>query len=123
MAKIGVFVVGSLHLDVVVDAPRLPVHDETLTGSAVTFACGGKGGNQAVAAARHGARTAMAGRLGDDMFAARLRAHLAQRHRSTPRQCCGCREMPPRRRGVRKARMASDNGDAIRVTGVPWLRR
>lgn len=76
MAAVEVFVVGSLHLDVVVTAPRLPRRDETLTGSGVEFVCGGKGGNQAVAAALHGARTAMAGRVGDDLFAPRLLAHL-----------------------------------------------
>ncbi len=76
MAAVEVFVVGSLHFDVVVTAPRLPRRDETLTGSGVEFVCGGKGGNQAVAAALHGARTAMAGRVGDDLFAPRLLAHL-----------------------------------------------
>ena len=68
----GVVVVGSLHLDVVVTAPRLPAPDETLMGEAVTLVCGGKGGNQAVAASRHGAPTAMLGRVGGDMFAASL---------------------------------------------------
>jgi len=72
----SVFVVGSLHLDVVVDAPKLPAIDETVTGSGVDFVCGGKGANQAVAAALHGATTHMAGRVGDDLFAARLLAHL-----------------------------------------------
>ena len=72
----GVFVVGALHFDVVVTAPRLPARDETLAGSDVAFVSGGKGGNQAVAAALHGALTAMAGRVGDDLFAARLLAHL-----------------------------------------------
>ena len=76
MAGGSVFVVGSLHLDVVVDAPKLPAIDETVTGSGVDFVCGGKGGNQAVAAALHGARTHMAGRVGDDLFAEQLLAHL-----------------------------------------------
>jgi ribokinase len=52
---VDVFVAGALHLDVVVDAPRLPALDETLVGSAVAYRFGGKGGNQAVAAARMGA--------------------------------------------------------------------
>ena len=68
----GVVVVGSLHLDVVVTAPRLPAPDETLMGEAVALVCGGKGGNQAVAASRHGAPTAMLGRVGGDAFAASL---------------------------------------------------
>ena len=49
---IGVAVVGSLHLDIMVQAPRLPALDETLMGSGWHYKCGGKGGNQAVAAAR-----------------------------------------------------------------------
>ena len=61
-----VLVAGALHYDVIVDAPRMPALDETLPGTAVTYAFGGKGGNQAVAAARHGARTAFVGKVGDD---------------------------------------------------------
>ena len=74
----GVVVVGSLHLDVVVTAPRLPAPDETLMGDAVTLVCGGKGGNQAVAASRHGAPTAMLGRVGGDVFAAALVDNLRE---------------------------------------------
>jgi ribokinase len=71
-----VFVAGALHLDVVVDAPHLPARDETVTGSAVAYRFGGKGGNQAVAAARMGARVAMAGRVGPDRFGAMILAAL-----------------------------------------------
>ena len=74
----GVVVVGSLHLDVVVTAPRLPAPDETLMGETVTLVCGGKGGNQAVAASRHGAPTTMLGRVGGDMFAAALVDNLRE---------------------------------------------
>ena len=49
-------VAGSLHLDVVVNAPHLPRLDETLTGEKVAYIFGGKGGNQALAEDRHGAR-------------------------------------------------------------------
>ncbi|MBF9032632.1 ribokinase [Rhodobacterales bacterium HKCCE2091] len=62
----SLLVVGALHWDVVVDAPRMPRIDETLRGSAVDYRFGGKGGNQAVAAARAGARVALAGRIGSD---------------------------------------------------------
>ena len=72
----GVVVVGSLHLDVVATAPHLPAPDETLIGETVEFVCGGKGGNQAVAASRHGARTTMLGRVGRDPFAASLVENL-----------------------------------------------
>jgi ribokinase len=66
--KFDVIVCGSLHLDIVVNAPALPRIDETAVGSAWKKACGGKGGNQAVQAAGAGARTAMIGRIGDDDF-------------------------------------------------------
>lgn len=73
---IDVAVVGSLHLDIMVAAPRLPTSDETLMGTAWHTKCGGKGGNQAVAAARLGARTAFGGQTGRDDFGERLRANL-----------------------------------------------
>lgn len=62
----SVFVCGSLHYDVVVNAPHLPRLDETVAGGAVNYVMGGKGGNQAVAAARMGARAHFSGRVGDD---------------------------------------------------------
>ena len=71
-----VLVSGSLHLDVIVRAPRLPRLDETLMGRAVSYRLGGKGGNQAIAAARMGARTAMAGCVGSDGFADRILREL-----------------------------------------------
>jgi ribokinase len=71
-----IFVVGALHLDVIVTAPRLPALDETLVGQNVRYAMGGKGGNQAVAAARMGASVAMAGRVGSDAFGVQLLAGL-----------------------------------------------
>jgi ribokinase len=71
-----IVVLGSLHLDIMVSAPGRPRQGETVAGTAWGQKCGGKGGNQAVAAARHGARTAMAGAVGDDDFGARLLANL-----------------------------------------------
>ena len=71
-----VSVVGSLHLDILVEAPRLPATDETLAGRAWSQKCGGKGGNQAVAAARFGAQVAMGGRIGNDDFGKTLLANL-----------------------------------------------
>lgn len=61
-----ILVVGALHWDTVVDAPHLPRLDETLMGTDVSYRFGGKGGNQAVAAARMGARVTMAGAIGTD---------------------------------------------------------
>ena len=76
MTEGRVVIAGALHLDVVVDAPRLPHLDETLMGTAVRYVCGGKGGNQAVSASRHGASTVMVGRVADDRFGATLLANL-----------------------------------------------
>lgn len=73
-----VLVAGALHLDVVVDAPRLPHLDETLMGSAVHYVCGGKGGNQAIATARLGADVAMIGAVADDSFGQQLLANLIE---------------------------------------------
>jgi ribokinase len=71
-----VVVLGSLHLDIMVEAPDRPHLGETLAGTAWSLKCGGKGGNQALEAARHGARTAMIGAVGDDDFGVRLVANL-----------------------------------------------
>lgn len=73
----SVLVVGALHHDVIVTAPRLPVLDETLPGTGVTYALGGKGGNQALAAARLGAAVAFAGRVGRDEAGRAMTAQLA----------------------------------------------
>lgn len=73
-----VIVCGSLHLDIMLYAPVLPRLDETVAGTRWEQMCGGKGGNQAVMAARAGARTAMIGRVGDDAFGRRLLENLAE---------------------------------------------
>ncbi len=72
-----ILVAGSLHLDVVVDAPHLPALDETVTGSRVSYVFGGKGGNQAIAAARMGGNVHFAGRAGSDSFGDMIRSALA----------------------------------------------
>jgi ribokinase len=71
-----ILVAGSLHHDVIVSAPMLPRTDQTVTGSGVAYAFGGKGGNQAVSAARSGAVVHMAGAVGTDGAAEVLRAAL-----------------------------------------------
>jgi ribokinase len=76
MADPVILVAGSLHLDVLVAAPHLPRMDETVTGLGVTYAFGGKGGNQAVACARMGADAHMAGAVGSDDFAATILSTL-----------------------------------------------
>jgi len=61
-------VVGSFIMDLVIRAPRRPERGETLIGTSFGMFPGGKGANQAVAAARLGAEVAMIGRLGNDDF-------------------------------------------------------
>jgi ribokinase len=72
-----VVVVGSVNVDLVVVAPRLPRPGETVTGSDVARHHGGKGGNQAVAAARLAAEVAFVGAVGADDFGVAARAALA----------------------------------------------
>jgi len=69
-------VIGSLNMDLIALAPRLPRAGETLLGTRWTTAHGGKGSNQAVAAARLGARVAMIGRVGEDAYGQALRGAL-----------------------------------------------
>jgi ribokinase len=71
-----VLVIGSINMDLVARVPAIPRPGETLTGRSLDFIPGGKGANQAVAAARLGAQVSMAGRLGDDAFSATLREGL-----------------------------------------------
>ena len=74
----AVTVLGSLNTDISLLVPHLPGPGETvLTSAGATFGAGGKGANQAVAAARLGAAVSMVGCCGDDEFGARLRAGLA----------------------------------------------
>jgi ribokinase len=76
MVPAQVVVVGSLNMDLVARAPRLPNPGETLIGRWFSTSPGGKGANQAVAAARLGAPTAMIGCVGEDDFGTRLRSGL-----------------------------------------------
>jgi ribokinase len=72
-----VFVAGGINMDVVATAARHPRIGETVAGNAVLYFPGGKGANQAVAAAKLGASTTLIGRLGKDAFGDELKAFLA----------------------------------------------
>jgi ribokinase len=76
MAQPRVVVVGSVNVDLVVRLPRLPRAGETVSGGVFTVTPGGKGGNQAVAAARLGARVVLVAALGDDDHGRTARADL-----------------------------------------------
>lgn len=71
-----VVVLGSFMMDLAIRAPRRPGPGETVIGTGFEMFLGGKGFNQAIAAARAGARTAMIGHLGTDEFADRFTAQL-----------------------------------------------
>jgi ribokinase len=78
-----VTVVGSLNMDISVTVPSLPGPGVTVLGSAARFSPGGKGGNQAVAAARLGAEVRMVGCVGGDAFGRQLLADLEAEHVGT----------------------------------------
>jgi ribokinase len=75
----AVVVLGSLHYDFIIHGPRRPRKGETVTGTAWAPKCGGKGGNQAVSAARAGAPVRMIGAVGTDEFGTALLGNLAAR--------------------------------------------
>jgi ribokinase len=72
-----IVVVGSLNMDLVVQVPEIPKPGETVLGSNFGAFPGGKGANQAVAAARLGAAVTMIGQVGDDSYGKTLVANLA----------------------------------------------
>ncbi len=73
-----IVVVGSINMDLVAGTPRIPLTGQTLIGNSFTTTPGGKGANQAVAAARLGATVHMAGMVGDDVFGAALIENLTK---------------------------------------------
>jgi ribokinase len=75
--RASIAVVGSINLDLVARCERLPRPGETLTDATFERIPGGKGANQALAAARLGADVAMVGAVGDDPFAGEALALLA----------------------------------------------
>ena len=68
----GIVVLGGINMDLVSYSGRFPNPGETVVGHRFLTYAGGKGANQAVAAARMGGRTAMVGQVGDDMFGPQL---------------------------------------------------
>ena len=77
MGEPVIAVVGSLNIDLIAYTARVPGPGETVIGDRFQMGFGGKGANQAVMAARLGARVSMVGALGDDVYAAMTRDNLA----------------------------------------------
>ncbi|WP_440894710.1 ribokinase [Amphibacillus sp. Q70] len=78
MNKPKITVIGSINLDMVTSTDHVPVQGETLMGQNFEMIPGGKGANQAVAAARLGADVNMIGRVGDDLFGQLLLDNLVK---------------------------------------------
>jgi ribokinase len=73
-----IVIVGSITMDLVTRTPRIPSIGQTLIGTAFETTPGGKGANQAVAAARLGARVAMIAKVGDDAYGGALLENLTR---------------------------------------------
>jgi|CZKD01.1.fsa_nt_gi ribokinase len=78
-----IVVVGSINLDLVAATPRIPIAGETVAGLSFRTFPGGKGANQAVAAARVGGAVSMVGKLGADAFGVQLRESLEESNVNT----------------------------------------
>ncbi|CAG7654874.1 ribokinase [Paenibacillus allorhizosphaerae] len=76
MKKPNLVVIGSLNMDILVEAPTFPRIGETILGQKAQFLPGGKGANQAVAAARLGADSTLIGAVGTDVFGPELLSSL-----------------------------------------------
>lgn len=78
-----ILVIGSLNMDLVINTGKIPVMGETVLGSGFLTAPGGKGANQAVAAAKLGGDVTMVGCIGNDVFGEQLIENLKKSHAKT----------------------------------------
>jgi ribokinase len=108
-----VIVVASVNVDLVVIVDRLPAPGETVTGAQFTRHHGGKGGNQAVAAARLGAPTAFVGAIGGDAFGREARAALE----AEGIDLRGLVELPDEATGVALIQVDATGENTIAVAG------
>jgi ribokinase len=106
-----VFVFGSINTDLVVYVPRLPQPGETIGGGTYGSFPGGKGANQAVAAARAGADVQLHGCLGDDAFGRERIASLEKTGVSTK----GVRMLPDAASGIAQITVDSSGENTIAV--------
>ena len=111
MAK-RIVVVGSINLDLVASTQRIPIGGETVSGLTFRTFPGGKGANQAVAAARLGGSVNMLGKLGADAFGVQLRDSLEESNVNT-----AAVQVVSGSSGV-----ALITTDARGENAIPWLR-
>jgi len=111
-------VLGSINMDLIGAAPRLPSPGETVLGGDFYTAPGGKGANQAVAAARMGASVRMIGRVGSDLFAPQLLDNL----RASGVEVSGVMEDPDAASGVAMILLDASRQNRILVASGANMR-
>lgn len=109
-----VVVIGSLNMDIVVETRQIPQIGETLLGDRVRFIPGGKGANQAVAAARLGAVTSMIGAVGTDAFGDELLAVLSRDGVDVG----GVKRLPDAATGIASIYVADGDNSIVVVPGA-----
>jgi ribokinase len=109
--RTNIVVVGSANMDLVVHTARLPARGETLLGGAFGTCPGGKGANQAIAAARLGAPVTMIGCVGDDSFGSALWNGLASDGIDTAH----LHRLPDTPSGIAMITVAADGANTIVV--------
>ena len=114
----AIVVLGSINMDLIGAAPRLPSPGETVPGGDFSSAPGGKGANQAVAAARMGASVRMIGRVGSDTFGPQLRDNL----RASGVDVAGVMEDPGAASGVAMILLDASRENRILVAGGANMR-
>jgi ribokinase len=110
--RTGLLVLGSVNLDVMIHLDALPTGGQTVLGGDAVLRPGGKGANQAVAAALAGAHVSIAGRVGDDERASTVRAALAGAGVDTEH----LRTTPGRSTGLAVVLVTRDGENAIVVS-------
>ena len=107
-------VIGSINMDLTARAARLPVKGETVSAEDLRYVPGGKGANQAVAAARLGGDVTMFGCVGDDVFAERLIENLKQNGVDTTHIC----RVPGVPSGIAMITVAENDNQIVVVPGA-----
>lgn len=111
---VKITVIGSMNMDMVTVAETMPKRGETIKGDSFTLIPGGKGANQAVAAARLGADVVILGCIGDDAFGQQVLANLHQQKVNTNH----IRTIPNQTTGVAQITVTKNDNSIIVVPGA-----
>ena len=114
MLQPKIAIVGSINMDLVTQSPRFPRIGETILGDGFKRFMGGKGANQAVAAARLGADVALIGAVGDDGFGYELLTNLAHEGVHTD----AVRTLPNLPTGIANITVAENDNHIIVISGA-----